>query len=393
MMTRLLSSLLLLALLLPAIALASLSTRYQEWGDGPAKWIMTTEEQRAWKGVRSDEAAIDFIDLFWARRDPTAGTPRNEFKDEFEQRVAHADKNWTEPRTTGSLTDRGRVYIVLGTPTDLGAEAGGFARSGGVGDPAGGRDLGARETWLWEKEDARQFNMPKIEVVFIATPGSDRVTRDTMRADFLRAAPVAIRKAVVHPDLKSLPDWAIRGGLDPRIEFAAPADRFVVAESSSSTEAAPAAQSQLAAEGAAPASAASQAASATRSARLILLADAEAIDPEARRDPLASLRSKQSFTTNDDLGWLVQYCSSSASDPLLTYSLRLSGIVAGRRINRAAPPDQIVPEPIRAAPGCYLLRGLVPLSGMEGGSYTLAVEIEDPATGREESLSAEFTLE
>jgi GWxTD domain-containing protein len=391
-MTRLASSVLLL-LLLPAVALASLSPRYEEWGDGPAKWIMTAEEQRAWKAVRTDEAAIDFIDLFWARRDPTAGTPRNEFKDEFEQRVVHADRNWSEPRTPGSLTDRGRVYIVLGNPSNLGAEAGGYARSGGLGDPAGGRDLGARETWLWEKEDARQFNMPKIEVVFIATPGSDRVTRDTMRSDFLRAAPTAIRKAVVSPDLKAVPDWAIRGGLDPRIEIAAPASQFVVAESSNATEAAAEVQSHPAAEAAAPASVATSASSATRTARLMLLANAEAIDPEAKRDPLSGLSSKQSFTTNDDLGWIVQYCSSAAREPLLTYSLRLSGIVAGRQVNRAAPPDEMVPEPLRATPGCHLLRGIVPLSGMEGGSYTLVVEIEDPASGREDSLSAAFTLE
>ena len=67
-------------LMIAGIAEAGLSKAAQQWRRGPEKFIMSDDEERAWKALPSDEAAAAFIDLFWARRDPTAGTPRNEFR-------------------------------------------------------------------------------------------------------------------------------------------------------------------------------------------------------------------------------------------------------------------------------------------------------------------------
>lgn len=52
-------------------AFAALSAPYATWGDGPAAFLMTRGEKSAWKRVKTDDQAIAFIDLFWARRDPT----------------------------------------------------------------------------------------------------------------------------------------------------------------------------------------------------------------------------------------------------------------------------------------------------------------------------------
>jgi len=102
-----------------ATASAGLSPTFSDWGKGPAQWLMTKDEQAQWKKIDNDAAAQKFIDLFWARRDPSPGTPVNEFKDDFDARVAYADKTFAQGRTRGAMTDRGHVLIVLGRPTRL----------------------------------------------------------------------------------------------------------------------------------------------------------------------------------------------------------------------------------------------------------------------------------
>ncbi|MDQ3280976.1 MAG: GWxTD domain-containing protein, partial [Acidobacteriota bacterium] len=182
-MTRLRLTQVALAVTLCAVALnaaAAVSKKYEEWRNGPAQWIMTADETRAWKNVKSDQQAIDFIDLFWARRDPTPGTPQNEYRSEFESRVLSADQTFAEPGRRGSMTDRGRATIVLGPPS-TGMNEASFTTAAGTGVTGmsgSGRQVAARTEWVWNRDKAAVFGMPKVEVVFLQDPTSGRVRRD-----------------------------------------------------------------------------------------------------------------------------------------------------------------------------------------------------------------------
>jgi len=114
-MTRLVSACVALSLL-AVPALAQLSQEHAGWADGPAGFLLTMEERAAWQAVASDEQAERFIELFWVRRDPDLETRANEFKVDFEQRVAAADLQFAVGSTRGALTDRGRVLILMGVP-------------------------------------------------------------------------------------------------------------------------------------------------------------------------------------------------------------------------------------------------------------------------------------
>lgn len=59
-----------------------------------------------------------FWDEFWARRDPTPDTDRNEFKEEFFERLQFANREFGATRP-GWTTDRGRIYIRLGAPDTI----------------------------------------------------------------------------------------------------------------------------------------------------------------------------------------------------------------------------------------------------------------------------------
>ena len=71
--------------------------------------LATPEEKHAFKQISGQEATRTFIDDFWARRDPA-------FRDEFLRRVAFADEIFPERELRGSLTDRGRSFVLLGPP-------------------------------------------------------------------------------------------------------------------------------------------------------------------------------------------------------------------------------------------------------------------------------------
>jgi GWxTD domain-containing protein len=349
-------------------SMAAISPAHQEWRNGPAQWLMTAEEQRAWREVKTDAEAIHFIDLFWVRRDPTPGTPDNEFRNEFETRVVFADRAFAEPRKRGALTDRGRVYIVLGPAKHmLGATR---TSTGQLGakmadgyDPTGGRQLGARDVWMWEHAEAQKFDMPKIEVVFIEDPSTRRVQRDPQRGDFVRANGVAVQKAIVNPGLTELPEWAPRGGLEPRVlRFESRAPRPV--------EEAPAVATEEDTPFAGPGATAAPGAS-----RLVLVKGKSL--PSG--DPLAAA-SASAFSPRDGLAWGLQFCSSTPATPRLKHIAVITGPLDGDSSERVTKEKDATLIPLKGLARCYLLQGGLALPNLPRGRYELMVMIDDAVT-------------
>src|ERR1035437_5450632 len=94
--------------------------RYKDWNKSPEfSGLAVESERKEWKKIASDEEAEHFIQLFWAKRDPDLKTPVNEFKIAFDKRVKEADQLFALPRTRGALTERGKLYVLLGVPKDL----------------------------------------------------------------------------------------------------------------------------------------------------------------------------------------------------------------------------------------------------------------------------------
>ena len=56
---------------------------------------------------------------FWREKDPTPGTPRNEYLEEHLRRFRYANDRFAVPLTAGWKTDRGRIYILYGEPDEI----------------------------------------------------------------------------------------------------------------------------------------------------------------------------------------------------------------------------------------------------------------------------------
>lgn len=83
-----------------------------------ARLIMTGEEKDIFRLLPDKASREEFIEDFWAKRDPDPDTEVNEFREEFFRRIEYANKHFLEG-IPGWKTDRGRIYIYLGPPDKI----------------------------------------------------------------------------------------------------------------------------------------------------------------------------------------------------------------------------------------------------------------------------------
>ena len=101
----------------------------EKWGEGPELTLLGTAEEKAeWRRLRDDAAREKFIENFW--------TTRSDRKADFLRRVAFADQAFVTEKMRGSMTDRGRVFVLLGAPK--------IVRFGSLNQAEGGRVVGKR---------------------------------------------------------------------------------------------------------------------------------------------------------------------------------------------------------------------------------------------------------
>jgi len=121
--------------------------------DSWVKWldevdlIMTRAERSVFESLKTEENMERFQQLFWRARDPKPETPQNEFMIEYYQR-----RRYAENRLEGAKSDRGRVYILLGEPSER-------------TDFSGSEDLVDCELWFYRNEGKTELP-PYVELIF-----------------------------------------------------------------------------------------------------------------------------------------------------------------------------------------------------------------------------------
>lgn len=230
-------------------ASAELAARYRNWGTGPAHHLFTAADRAAWAEIADDQAAEQFIRLFWARRDPTPETADNETQREFERRVALADQLFAETHeqtaVRGALTERGRALVLLGPPHrrqkagSSGEQDGGNLGLGSSGETppsipsgsgpgnfgtGGGQDrfgVASEERWTYEApEKPVWINKRKVQVTFRSIP-STGVVGLHRGEEALALMAEAVERSLVRPTLTAADLGTNDLGLAPRRVWAA----------------------------------------------------------------------------------------------------------------------------------------------------------------------------
>jgi GWxTD domain-containing protein len=94
---------------------ATLDTLY-----GPLQYVMASEESGIYQDL-SLEGKRNFMRTFWAKRDPTAGTPENEALVAYYRLFYEANRRFRESgagNVEGWRTDRGRIFLKYGEPEE-----------------------------------------------------------------------------------------------------------------------------------------------------------------------------------------------------------------------------------------------------------------------------------
>jgi GWxTD domain-containing protein len=169
--------------------LENASKALQHWLDEDVAYIITPEERKAFKGLKTDEERESFIESFWLRRDPTPDTIDNEYRDEHYERIAYANEHYASG-IPGWKTDRGRIYIMYGKPDEIESHP-----SGGTYDRPIEQGGGTTSTFPFEIWRYRYIegigNEVLLEFVDPSMSGEYHMTIDPSEKDALLHVPGA----------------------------------------------------------------------------------------------------------------------------------------------------------------------------------------------------------
>ncbi len=98
---------------------ASMSEEELEQTFNESKYVSTKQEKDQWDALKSEDAKKKFLFDFWKARDLTPGTPVNEYKREYFDRVKKANSLYTNIQQKGWKTDRGRILLLYGEPSEI----------------------------------------------------------------------------------------------------------------------------------------------------------------------------------------------------------------------------------------------------------------------------------
>jgi len=193
-----------LSLVIPCQAGDEDEDKYTNWVEKEAKLLLSSEEESEFKALPTDEDKEKFIELFWAKRDPTPGTPENEFKDEWYKRLAYVEKNFKSGPQKGIKSDMGRVYMLFGPPAQMKAEAGGMRSQS-----TGGTQLDVPpQIWVYQAMPELGL-MDPFRVTFRQYQyGYDLDQQTEVR--ILRALEQFPKVVQFNPDLKELPAFRFK---------------------------------------------------------------------------------------------------------------------------------------------------------------------------------------
>jgi GWxTD domain-containing protein len=168
---------------------AELKGEYKKWLDEDVRWIITDEEEKAFKSLANDEERDQFIEQFWLRRNPNPDSNDNEFRDEHYARIEYANEHFAAGKP-GWLTDRGHIWIAFGKPDSVDTHPSGGAYERPIDEGGGQTSTFPFEVWHYRYLASVGDNID-IEFVDSCMCGDYHATMDRSEKDALKHTPGA----------------------------------------------------------------------------------------------------------------------------------------------------------------------------------------------------------
>ena len=166
-----------------------LKSVYKKWLDEDVSYIITDEERKAFKLLKTDDERNQFIENFWLRRDPDPDTPENEYREQYYERIQYANEKFASG-IPGWKTDRGRIYIMFGKPDEIESHPSGGSYERPSWEGGGSTSTYPFETWWYRYIEGIGSD---IEIEFVDPSGSGeyRIARSPNEKDALLYVPNA----------------------------------------------------------------------------------------------------------------------------------------------------------------------------------------------------------
>jgi GWxTD domain-containing protein len=161
----------------------------KRWPQEEVPYIIMSEEEDAFKKLKTDEEREQFIEQFWLRRDQTPETFDNETRDEYYRRIVQANEKFTSG-IPGWKTDRGRIYIMHGPPDEVETHAMGGTYLRDIEEGGGRTNTFPFERWRYRNVEGMGNNII-LEFVDTSMSGEYRLTFDPAEKDALLHVPGA----------------------------------------------------------------------------------------------------------------------------------------------------------------------------------------------------------
>ena len=168
---------------------AELKSVYKKWLDEDVLYIITDDERKAFKALKTDEERDQFIEQFWLRRDPDPDTPENEYIDQYYERIQYANEKFTSG-IPGWRTDRGRIYVTFGKPDEIESHPSGGTYDRPSYEGGGSTTTYPFETWWYRYIEGIGSDV-EIEFVDPSGSGEYRIARSPDEKDALLYVPGA----------------------------------------------------------------------------------------------------------------------------------------------------------------------------------------------------------
>lgn len=156
-------------------------------------YIILPVEEKIFREMPLEDRG-EFIRDFWARRDPDPTTPENEYRLTYYERLRTAAKAFGKGGP-GWKTDRGRIYILLGPPTNVITKTMGDSPNPnkffGQENPIEDGTLTERPTEIWVYDNYSEYFAGPLRMVFIDyySTGSFQLTANKEITAFSMVSP------------------------------------------------------------------------------------------------------------------------------------------------------------------------------------------------------------
>lgn len=175
--------------------------KYTHWLKEEVALLISKEEQAEFMKLKTDEEKDKFIEIFWAKRDPSPATKENDFKDIWYERLEYVNKTYTRGHKKRWHSDMGRVYMFFGPPSQTTATAPRKRE-----EAMGGAQLEpASQIWIYQPMPDLGL-LSSFRVVFREYQFGYDLDHQTSQS-ILRALEIFPKVVIFNPDIEELPRY------------------------------------------------------------------------------------------------------------------------------------------------------------------------------------------